>query len=691
MCQAIIKGKQCGRKAEPYCYQHSKRISTDQKNIADSNIYTSKSTDMSPLIQTATEPLINMKEMQNMQEIKVVEAESSEPIYSVDDTSDQITQKKYESDGTTHTIITPPSVTDTIMNKSQDKTSKKVVEKASNMCKKCKLHPTDNGSICQVCIKQEADRLTKGDVELITRKHGLTIEQATEIVNKQQQMDKLSMELIKSAFDDTTIIEYFRKRFDKYKSYDGVLYCFNGIYWIKGSDQYIINDLDIMYRNLYSLIQVNSQDEELMKYLKKIICLRSVKYKEILIKGIIGYVKVDEDLWDLNDDLIGFRNGVYDLRKNVFRAGTYEDYISMVIDYDYDKSSTGQLQWVEDYFKKIMPVEAERELLLLLLSTTFGGRHLEKFIVCTGEGRNGKDTTFTYLMSKVLGPYYYNCNPAAFTQKIKSDQNVSIANFNKMRAVVTTEPDKDETIKTSLIKSITGANQTAMRTLYSTNTKVNLNETLFMLCNDKPALDRSEQAMMERLIVIPFRSTFKTAAFMKEHGLIEGENYVFEANEFLKDNAYLDQMKLPTFNYLLPYYRKFRKDGYLIQSIPESIRKLNESYMEQSDQFMNWFNSEYEKTTEKADYIKVNNIYTNYCHSEFYYNLTKQQKRDNNLTAFREKVSTNLSLRLFYKEEYQPYVNGKQIKVRNILTNYKVRVEQTDESIDDPCESEVFK
>lgn len=548
-------------------------------------------------------------------------------------------------------------------------------------CKKCNQKPMVDNKYCQTCIDKETARISKCESERIAKKHGIDdpkqIKQIQEQIEQsncdKRTRDKLSMELLKSSFDDTTIIEYFLKINHKYKSYDNVLYYFNGSYWIKGSDQYIISDIDKIYRELYALIQLHHQDEELIKFLKKIMCLRSVKYKETLIKGIIGYVRVEEDLWDLNNDLIGFKNGVYDLRKNSFRAGTYDDYISMVIDYDYARSSENQLRSVDDYFNKIMPIREERELFLLLLSTTLSGRHLEKFIVCTGNGRNGKDTTFTYLMKRVMGPYYYSCNPTAFTQKIKSDQNVSIANFDKKRIVITSEPDKDETIKTAMVKNLTGSDETAMRTLYSQKTKVNLNETLFMLCNDKPALDHSEQAMLERLIVIPFRCTFKTAQFMRENGLSEGENYVYTANEHIKSDSYLDQMKLPTFNYLLPYYRKFRKDGYLIQSIPESIKRLNESYMEESDEFMNWFNSEYERTKNKDDILKVADVFRNYCNSDFYDNLTKKEKRANNKGRFIEKVAGNVSLKIFYKDKHQPLVDGTQLCFRNILTNYKVR------------------
>lgn len=96
---------------------------------------------------------------------------------------------------------------------------------------------------------------------------------------------------------------------------------------------------------------------------------------------------------------------------------------------------------------------------------------------------------------------------------------------------------------------------------------------------------------------------------------------------------------------------------------------------EESDKFMNWFNSEYEKTTEKTDIIKISDVFKNYCQSDFYRNLNKKEKRANNKTKFIEKVSNNVSLKIFYKECHQPIIDGKRICMRNILTNYKVRQE----------------
>lgn len=573
---------------------------------------------------------------------------------------------------------------DKINNNSKRNTTKdrvsQVNKKSSNItiCTICNRESVMNGKHCQPCIRKEEARCIRVETEYLMRDHNISVEKAEQIAVAKRALYKTSLELITSQFDDTTIIQYFLTRFDTYKSYDGVLYHFNGSHWIKGDDQYIVRNIDTIAKDLERVIIFEFQGDDLIRYAKRIKPLRSVKYKKILIEGITGYVKVNTDLWDLNPDLIGFNNGVYDLLNNSFREGRKEDYITMVIDYDYTQSCAQGLADVHDYFKQIMPIQEERELLCLLLSTMLSGRHLERFIICTGEGRNGKDTTFTHLMSKVLGPYYYNCSPTAITQTIRGDQNVSVANFDKRRAVVMSEPDDRETIKTAMVKTLTGANQTAMRTLYSTKTKVNLCESLFMLCNEKPLLDRSQQAMLDRLIIMPFRSTFKPLEWMNEHGLSEGENHVYQANEIVKSDEYADYMKIHLFNYLLPYYAKFRKDGYLIRHTPESIKELNRSYMEKSDQFMTWFNSEYERTTNKEDTIKIDEVFTKYCESEFYFNLTKQQKRDNNKTRFREMIASNLSLRVFYKEKYQPLVDGKQVWLRNVLTNHRARSDESD-------------
>lgn len=532
--------------------------------------------------------------------------------------------------------------------------------------------------------------------ELIYKFHQLTTDvkedSLTYLINKIDinHENKLMIDLLKSAFDDTTIIKYFIKVYDNYKSFNKDLYYFNGNFWIKGDTKYIIFDIDSMYDDLNKFLPSLFKDEDLYNKSKMLLKLRSVTYKKTLIEGIIGYVSVDKDLWDLNIDLLGFQNGVYDLKQGIFRNGVKEDYISLIIDYDYKESTPEEFDNVMNHFNKIMPFQEEKDLLLLLLSTCLSGRHLEKFIVCTGKGSNSKDALFTYLLTATLGPYYYRLNNTAITQKIKGDQSVSIASMNKKRCVVTSEPRAEDKVQTAFVKELTGSKSISYRGLYSNDTHVNLHETLFMLCNDKPDLDKSDEAIKRRLIVLPFRSTFKPKEDMDKYDLVEGENNVFIADEDVKSDSFLNKMKLPLMNVLLHYYQKFKADGYLIQSLPKSIIKLNDKYLEISDEFMNWFNTVYKKTTNKKKYVKISDVYENYKISDYYMNLTKEQKRKNNKSKFVEMIENNVNLKIFYKshykDDYDTITNKYNINVKTVLTNYIIRQEDDkddEESKDD--------
>jgi len=481
--------------------------------------------------------------------------------------------------------------------------------------------------------------------------------------------------ILYSPFDDTTIIKYFLKKYHNYKSYDGIIYHYNGNNWIKGSEQSIIYDIDNMYNDLFSYAKSKFEGEELVAVLKKLLRLRSVKNKKTIIEGIIGYVSLREDIFDMNEYLIGFNNGVFDLKEMKFRESKFDDYISMSVGYDYREPIQSDYELGKTYFDKIMPIEEECEHLKLLLSTSLLGVHLEKFIVASGIGRNGKDTIFTYMMKKILGDYYYNCNSTALTQKIKGDQNVSIANFNKKRLVVTSEPDKNDTIKTNMVKALTGSDEIAMRSLYSTNTKVNLHQTLFMLCNDKPALDICDHAILKRLQVIPFRSVFETKSVMNENNIKEGDNFIYEADENVKNKDYIENMKFPVLHTLLKYYNKFQDDGYQILETPKSIQDLNQDYLQESDEFLCWFQSSYEKSQNNEHFIKIADVYNHFTCSEYYQNLSKKEKRLNNKTKFIEKIQKHIILRKFYKEKFQYKQNEKNTTARNVLLGFNLKQE----------------
>jgi P4 family phage/plasmid primase-like protien len=98
-----------------------------------------------------------------------------------------------------------------------------------------------------------------------------------------------------------------------------------------------------------------------------------------------------EEKLDDNRDLIGFENGVFDLRPECygFRPGVPEDYICMTTGYDYKKyhDDHEEIKEIMDYFKTVQLEEDMREYVMTLFASFLDGhnRH-QKFILCTGSG-----------------------------------------------------------------------------------------------------------------------------------------------------------------------------------------------------------------------------------------------------------------------------------------------------------------
>jgi len=257
----------------------------------------------------------------------------------------------------------------------------------------------------------------------------------------------------------------------------------------------------------------------------------------------------------------------------------------------------------------------------------------------------------TYFIKEALGDYYYRAINRAITDDVKGDLNVSIASMNKKMCVIFNEPSKLETFKTSMVKELTGCKNIAFRMPYSTNTKIDLSCSMFMLCNDKPQLDSVNGAIAARLLIIPFRSQFRTEQYASDNGLEFSENrLIYRCDTKYQDDSFINTIKMP-----------------LITNIPDSIKSLSHKYLTESDPFTSWFNEKWVKTDDKEEFMKLKDIYECYKGDYLYENLTKADKRRNNYKWFTEHINNHHTLKLFYKKRAN--VSGKD--VRSILIGYR--------------------
>ena len=190
-------------------------------------------------------------------------------------------------------------------------------------------------------------------------------------------------------------------------------------------------------------------------------CKDNAQKKKILNESKIGFSddKFIKKL-DLNENLIGFDNGVYDLQNKYFRNGRPSDYISISTNKDYIPYDDNNPIFKEiiKFIEEIQP--SEKDILDFMKSKKFTRQQINEYIeimksnsgddfrerqnylksylgsllqghntdetfhVFTGEGRNGK-SKLVELIHACFGDYSGTLDMAAITQKRKSSSNAT--------------------------------------------------------------------------------------------------------------------------------------------------------------------------------------------------------------------------------------------------------------------------
>lgn len=299
----------------------------------------------------------------------------------------------------------------------------------------------------------------------------------------------------------------------------------------------------------------------------------------------------------LNKDpnLIAFKNGVYDFGHMMFRPGKPEDYLSnqMPIDYiDFGSTQNPKVIPVLDFFRKVFPNNAIRDYFLDQICQVFVGGNYDKVVLFwTGIGNNGKTVTQT-LFEKMLGKFAIKFNTTVVTGK--KQQNGS-ANPEMARAgggvrwAVMEEPNPDEVINAGSLKWLTGNDTYWARDLYESGKKTKEITPLFKLhiiCNKLPQIKDADEAVRNRVRVIPFESRF-----VPLHDSPESVDEQLAQKIFPMDKDFSSKIPFmvePLAWFLIDRFKKLPK-GHRVA--PPEVMVATDAYMRDNDIF-NQFESQ---------------------------------------------------------------------------------------------------
>lgn len=408
---------------------------------------------------------------------------------------------------------------------------------------------------------------------------------------------------------------------------------------------------------------LNNQKSELKKLCTTLVGRERVfkTFEQRFKNEIIEDVNFDEKYW-----LIGFNNGVYDLKTKQFRNYQYTDYMTTKTGYNYRKATDEEIKKVNDVLNKIETDKTRREFLFSILATGFIGKSYQKFIIFNGCGGNGKSLISSF-MSYTLGNYFYSGDINTLCEKKTSGGNPELAGMNKKRYIKFSEPEENQKIRNGIMKSLSGDKKINGRMLFSNITETVMLGTIILECNKKiPFNTEPTDAERRRLIDFPYLSLF-----VEDEGMVDEKNRCYLADKSIDSDQFYNKYRFAFFDIISNYATKFLTEDKEILNVPADIQKRTDEYLEGNFILNSLLKERTEKTSNRDDYIQIGDLYDKIKASDIYLNLTKEERRKITKKYMIEFYETNKATASFYKEEHQPYIDGKQIKRRNVLLGYK--------------------
>lgn len=204
-------------------------------------------------------------------------------------------------------------------------------------------------------------------------------------------------------------------------------------------------------------------------------------------------------------NIIAFNNCLLDISQNPYKEiPLTEDFYTLnYLEYDWEGMKES-----DKWFNFILEVCNNDTELVTLLAQWCGyllmpGQPFQKFLLCYGEGANGKGVFFDVVQS-VIGDH--NCS------------NVSLSNFNRGPALASTygkmvnmsdeSPKNIEDGVEVLVKQYTGGTKIQFEKKYKDPVEAYPTAKLMFSCNELPRFRDASNGVWRRILLAPFKASF---------------------------------------------------------------------------------------------------------------------------------------------------------------------------------------
>lgn len=333
-------------------------------------------------------------------------------------------------------------------------------------------------------------------------------------------------------------------------------------------------------------------------------CTKVVKMCKLWFHDANFFKKMDE-----NRDLVGFENGVYDLKTGIFRNGSPDDYITFSTGrnyYAYGDDDEEMLNLL-DYLRKVYVNPRILEYFLdFVCSCLQGGNRNKIFAVFTGPGDAGK-TMIVKLLTLVFGDYSLNFPRETFVMGRGSSAGGArpdLARVRGKRIAFVKEIASNEKLHIGMVKEMTGNDSFFARNIYEKGMDINPMFTLILMCNDPPEIPAHDEPTWNRVKVIPHESCFPKPDDPKKKVPEDVEEQI-KQKIFPQDPHFEEKLEYFAGPLTSLLFKKFK--DYIVRKglkEPEEIRKSSYRYKVRNNVFIQFFESRIEKDEESSLRLK---------------------------------------------------------------------------------------
>ena len=336
-------------------------------------------------------------------------------------------------------------------------------------------------------------------------------------------------------------------------------------------------------------------ERNLETYSFKMSCFNEMK-QDFLNRSLISEM-------DNNPMLIGFNNGIYDLRDNHFRKGNFDDKVSMTTGNDFVEAvSQINIDFFDDLFDNYFRcTETSFYFKKHLGSLLEGGNKEQKCYFWCGNGRNGKGTT-DQLLKSVLGQYYTELSNEFFTLSKKDGDRPEpeVLNLRHKRVSMTHEPEGSVKYLTSKFKRLSGGDALVARGLYDSHSQsfTPTNKPIIQT-NHLPEFTDVDDGLQQRLVVIEFPYKFLDPNNFDESNPSH-KHIDLELGQKIKSR------KSDFMHFLIKYYNIYKAEG--LFNLPSDIKSSINSYRKDIDSVKTFCEEAIQPTYNDKDRISVTEL-----------------------------------------------------------------------------------